>query len=154
MTHHTHAGRPLSAGAAGKAFSLVEMVVVMVIMGILSGVAYTTSLSAFGHRDDAAAQAAARAFLADVNEHAALVPRGASPRTLSLLTGAKSRINAIMPAPGLVISGISDTATPGFDTDGRVQFTLGRSVAYLCLGNLPADEPVVTLDVVEANQCH
>jgi len=154
MTRHAHTSRLIAAAAAGKAFSLLEMIVVLTIMGILGAVANTTSLSVFGHLDDAAAKATARAFLADVNEHAALIPRGASPRTISLLTGAQARINATMPAPGLVTAGISDTATPGFDTDGRVQFTRGRAVAYLCVGNLPADETVVTLDVAEANQCH
>lgn len=117
-----------------RAFSLIEMIVVVILLGILVGMTAPSLLPTQTYSDSSAGRIAMQAFDASANEYAGADPTG-NPRNVVLLTDAQVEARRLMPT--LVVSGIADADADGFDDDGHVQFTRGTSSWCLTLGQTP-----------------
>lgn len=113
--------------SARRGFTLLELIVVLVVLGILAALAIVTFSSTVGRSKTATATASAQSFDRELRAVAAL--NQSSPLSASVLTAAQSDAPA-----GAVV-----TPSPSYTTDGLV--TVAASGISVCLTVSPNGAP-------------
>lgn len=121
-----------------RGFTLVEMVVVMVIMGMLTAMATSSFTGVYRHIQQQHAEIASYAFAERTKAYAMLGANTNNPRTMTYFQDAQADLIQQYPDTQLTVTGIEDVSpADGIDDDGKAQVTWSGQPVCVSVGATP-----------------